>query len=222
MKPSGEAPFPWVVPSELTEISQADTSLTRENRFLKMGIKSAGLRSIPAGSILLTSRAYRRHGASMLCPSLRGRGFKSGGSRHGADALWLYYCVSNRRGELQRRAAGSTFREVSRDSVRSLPILLPPLSEQRAIADVLDAIDEAIERTEAVIDATERLRDALLHDLLTRGVPAGTRSGGRSPASAPCRRRGTSCGWGKVAKILSGAAFSSSLFFFQRRAPLDS
>ena len=44
-------------------------------------------------------------------------------------------------------------------------------SEQRAIAAVLDAIDEAIERTEEVIAATERLRDALLHELLTRGLP---------------------------------------------------
>ena len=46
-----------------------------------------------------------------------------------------------------------------------------PCSEQRAIAAVLDSIDEAIERTEEVIAATERLRDALLHELLTRGVP---------------------------------------------------
>ena len=53
----------------------------------------------------------------------------------------------------------------------SLPILLPPLSEQQAIAAVLDSIDDAIERTEAVITATERVRDALLHELLTRGVP---------------------------------------------------
>ena len=36
---------------------------------------------------------------------------------------------------------------------------------------MLDSIDEAIERTEEVIAATERLRDALLHELLTRGVP---------------------------------------------------
>ena len=55
---------------------------------------------------------------------------------------------------------------------RSLTILpIPPLPEQRAIAAVLDAIDEVIERTEAVIAATERLRDSLLHELLTRGVP---------------------------------------------------
>ena len=49
--------------------------------------------------------------------------------------------------------------------------MCPPIPEQRAIAAVLDSIDEAIERTEAVIAATEQLRDSLLHELLTRGVP---------------------------------------------------
>ena len=60
---------------------------------------------------------------------------------------------------------------VQPEVLRSLIVLLPPISEQRAIAAVLDAIDEAIEYTEAMISATERLRDALLHELLTRGVP---------------------------------------------------
>ena len=60
---------------------------------------------------------------------------------------------------------------VQAETLRSLRISLPPLLEQRAIAAVLDSIDEAIARTEAVITATEQLRDALLHDLLTRGVP---------------------------------------------------
>ena len=55
--------------------------------------------------------------------------------------------------------------------MQGLPILLPPLPEQRAIAAVLDSIDDAIEGAEAVIAATEGLRDALLHDLLTRGLP---------------------------------------------------
>ena len=60
---------------------------------------------------------------------------------------------------------------VQPETLKDLPILLPPLPEQRAIAAVLDSIDDAIERTEAVIAATERLRDSLLHQLLTRGVP---------------------------------------------------
>ena len=60
---------------------------------------------------------------------------------------------------------------VQPETLKDLPILLPPLPEQRAIAAVLDSIDDAIERTDAVIAATEQLRGSLLHQLLTRGVP---------------------------------------------------
>ena len=73
--------------------------------------------------------------------------------------------------ELQRRSRGTTIQGITREDVSSLPIPLPPLPEQRAIAEVLDSIDEAIEATEAVVAATEQLRDALLHRLLTLGVP---------------------------------------------------
>lgn len=57
------------------------------------------------------------------------------------------------------------------DQFDALPFPIPPLGEQRRIAEVLDSIDAAIEKTEAVIEATERLRAALLAELLTRGVP---------------------------------------------------
>ena len=72
---------------------------------------------------------------------------------------------------LEASMTGQAYPAVRPSDVASYPLLLPPLPEQRAIAAVLDAIDDAIERTEAVIAATERLRDTLLHDLLTRGVP---------------------------------------------------
>ena len=73
--------------------------------------------------------------------------------------------------EFTRRANGITRFGLTLEATRSLPILLPPLPEQRAMAAVLDSIDDAIERTDAVIAATEQLRDSLLHELLTRGVP---------------------------------------------------
>ena len=73
--------------------------------------------------------------------------------------------------QFARIANGVTRFGLTLDATRSLPILLPPLSEQRDIAAVLDSIDEAIERTESVITATEHLRESLLHELLTRGVP---------------------------------------------------
>ena len=211
--------IPWVVPSELTELSGRYLTDTRES-ITQVGMDSAGLRSIPVGSVLLTSRATIGVTAINTMPLVTNQGFQNLVVKNGADALWLYYCVSNRRGELQRRAAGSTFREVSRDSVRSLPILLPPLSEQRAIADVLDAINEAIERTEAVIDATERLRGALLHDLLTRGVPGWHSEWREVPGLGTVPTAWDVVRLGERAKILSGAAFSSAYFSSNEGLPL--
>ena len=162
--------IPWVVPSELTALRGRYLDASREF-ITRQGLETSSLRVLPAGSVLLTSRATIGATAINTLPVTTNQGFQNLVGVSGVDRLWLYYCVSAMRHELEKRSAGSTFREVSRDAVRSLPILLPPLAEQRAIAAVLDSIDEAIERTEEVIAATERLRDALLHELLTRGLP---------------------------------------------------
>ncbi len=87
-----------------------------------------------------------------------------------ADHSYLSRVLLSHADQLQRTSRGTTIQGVSREDISSLPVLLPPLAEQRAIAAVLDSIDEATERMEEVIGATERLRDALLHELLTRGV----------------------------------------------------
>ena len=162
--------IPWVVPSEVTGL--AGRHLTSANETItEAGMKSAGLQMIPAGSVLLTSRATVGVTAINTIPVVTNQGFQSLLARDGTDGLWLYYCVSFMRSHLERRAAGSTFLEVSRDSVRSLPILLPPLSEQRAIAAVLEAIDEAIDHTAAVIAANDTVQETLQSELLARGIP---------------------------------------------------
>ena len=89
----------------------------------------------------------------------------------GAHPDFGWHAITHSRNKFERLAQGSTFEAIGGPEIRALPILLPPLPEQRAIADVLDSIDEAIGRTEAVIAATETLRDSLLQELLTRGVP---------------------------------------------------
>lgn len=85
------------------------------------------------------------------------------------DSRYLFYWFETI--DLSTLANVSAVPSITGSRIKQTPIPLPPLSEQRAIADVLDSIDDAIERTEAVIAATETLRDSLLHELLTRGVP---------------------------------------------------
>ena len=67
--------------------------------------------------------------------------------------------------------AGTKMPRTSWGHLKTFEFMSPSLLEQRAIAAVLDSIDDAIERTEGVISATEQLRDSLLDELLTRGVP---------------------------------------------------
>ena len=89
----------------------------------------------------------------------------------GSGSAFGWHVLNYAKGAFERVSQGSTFDAIGSNELRALPILLPPLPEQRAIATVLDSIDEAIEGTEAVIAATERLRESLRHELLTRGVP---------------------------------------------------
>lgn len=67
---------------------------------------------------------------------------------------------------------GSTNRVcLDMDLFDSFVFPIPPLSEQNKVASVLQSIDETIEQTANVIIKAEQLRDALLHKLLTRGLP---------------------------------------------------
>ena len=50
-------------------------------------------------------------------------------------------------------------------------VFLPPLPEQKKIAAILSSVDEAIQATQRVIDQTRRVKEGLLQDLLTRGLP---------------------------------------------------
>jgi type I restriction enzyme S subunit len=75
------------------------------------------------------------------------------------------------RSQFVRAAAGATRYGLSLNAVESGSVWLPPLPEQRRIAEILSAVDDAIAAARAVIDQTRRLKTALLHHLITHGLP---------------------------------------------------
>ena len=89
-----------------------------------------------------------------------------------ASTSFLFYRLQLQdvRSFMQARAGGSTVLHLHLKDVPALRLLLPPLPEQRRIATILDTLDEAIRKTEEVIAKLERVKQGLLHDLLTRGI----------------------------------------------------
>ena len=162
--------IPWATPSEVSRASVRYLGSTRES-ITEAGVGAAGLRILPAGSILVTTRATIGAAARALVPMTTNQGFQNLVPHADTDGAWLFHALEAARPVLHSLAAGSTFREVSRESFRRLRVLVAPPPEQRAIGAILDAIDEAIAQSEKAIAATEALRQALLYELLTRGIP---------------------------------------------------
>jgi len=60
--------------------------------------------------------------------------------------------------------------KINRTELEEFHLVLPPIAEQRRIAEILDVADEAVRSTERLAAKLEQTRKGLLHELLTRGV----------------------------------------------------
>jgi type I restriction enzyme S subunit len=67
-------------------------------------------------------------------------------------------------------AAGAAQVNISPSQIESFRFMLPPKHEQSKIAEILSTVDLAIEQTEALIAKQERIKTALMRDLLTGKV----------------------------------------------------
>ena len=73
--------------------------------------------------------------------------------------------------QFSQKCAGSTRYTLSLPSFQSVTCNIPvSLKEQRKIADCLDTVQKTIEKTEALIQKYQQIKQGLMHDLFTRGV----------------------------------------------------
>ncbi len=72
--------------------------------------------------------------------------------------------------QIENKTTGSNYPAISSAKIATLKIATPPFNEQRAIASILDSVDEAIRKTEAVIAKLRQVKTGMLHDLLTCGL----------------------------------------------------
>jgi type I restriction enzyme S subunit len=90
-----------------------------------------------------------------------------------ADARFIFHHTQHRalRSAAEAAMTGSAGQKrVPTEFFHKWKVYAPGKAEQSRIADILDTLDTQIQKTEALIAKLEKIKEGLLHDLLTRGI----------------------------------------------------
>lgn len=161
--------IPWATPTDLTSSKVRVTSKTK-NYITEEGLAKSSAKLMPAGSVLMTSRATIGECAINLVPMATNQGFTNFVCKEGTFNKYLYYLLGFLRPQFETLGSGSTFKEISKKTLKSYIVNMPPYMEQQKISAILTSVDNAIEKTESIIEQTEKVKKGLMQQLLTKGI----------------------------------------------------
>jgi len=124
-----------------------------------------------ANDVLISVRAPVGDVNIALCRLCIGRGLAAiRFNNRVASYLFYFYYLQKVKKNLETLGKGSTFKAIVKNDLESLAVPLMPLPEQKAIAHVLSTIDEAIQKTNKIIEKIKRLKKGSMQELLTKGI----------------------------------------------------
>lgn len=165
----------WITPKDLSDfkgrfISRGERNITQQ------GLESCSTRLLPKNTILFSSRApigYVAIAEKIMCTN---QGFKSVIPNENVDYMFLYYLLKYNKDRIEAMGSGTTFKEVSGSTMRNIEVVIPnSISEQKKIANILDAIDSKIENNQEINNNLEQqimlLYDDIFESALLEVVP---------------------------------------------------
>ena len=86
------------------------------------------------------------------------------------NSHYVYYALSFRTEFLKSFSGVAAVPIIKKSLFEHFSIPLPPLPEQKKIAEILSTVDSAIEKVDEDIEKTQRLKKGLMQELLTKGI----------------------------------------------------
>ena len=99
------------------------------------------------------------------------------------DAKWAYYQLLTQ--DINGMDSGSAIPSTSRDDFYALPVTIPPLPEQRAIAHILGTLDDKIELNRRMNQTLEAMARAIFQDWFVDFGPVRAKMEGQDPSLPP-------------------------------------
>ncbi len=101
------------------------------------------------------------------------------------DMRWAYYELLTH--DIDNMDSGSAIPSTSRDEFYQLPLRLPPLHEQRAIAHILGTLDDKIELNRRMNETLEAIARAIFKSWFVDFLPVRAKLAARTQAGDPVR-----------------------------------
>lgn len=152
--------IPWLGVADLTDytekrISQGDRSITQA------GFDSCATQTLPAGSVLFSSRAPIGYVAIAENPLCTSQGFKSLVLPKSVSSDFVYWWMRASKPLVEALASGTTFKEISGKGLARVPFPLPPRAEQDRIVEAIESAMAAVDEAGGELQQAETLAGQL-------------------------------------------------------------
>ena len=163
----------WVTPNDLSKLNEV-CILDSERKITKDGLYNCSARIVPKGSIVISTRAPIGYVAIAGVPLCTSQGCKSLIPTKEVNYKYFYYWMHSICFYLNALGRGTTFIELSNSSLSMVELLIPSISEQKAIANFLDqktsGIDNLIADKEKLIELLQEKRQVTITEAVAKGL----------------------------------------------------
>lgn len=128
----------WVTPKDLSLLNDSKYIYQTASNITEEGLNNSSAKIVPTGSIILSTRAPVGYLGISKLPMATNQGIKAiVVNPEYADNEFVYYLLLTQTKNLESKASGSTFKELSTDSLKNYEIDLPSIDVQHSITNTI-------------------------------------------------------------------------------------
>ena len=156
----------WITPKDLS-INRSKFITHGESDITELGLKNSSATVMPEGTVLFSSRAPIGYIAIAAGNITTNQGFKSVVPNAEIGTAYVYYYLKQNLSMIERLASGSTFKEVSGGTMKSVPAIVPDSKTIQEFNNFCLPIFEQQKVLETQNRTLAGLRDSLLPKLMS-------------------------------------------------------
>ncbi|MFT4257642.1 MAG: restriction endonuclease subunit S [Pseudoxanthomonas sp.] len=159
---------PWCTPTDITRLNGRKYLAGTSRKITQEGLANSSAETIPANSVVMTSRATIGECAISTVPVTTNQGFKNFVPFDSTDVEFLYYLLQTQKHGFIRLCAGSTFLEIGKAQLSAYEVCVPAQKEeQSAIATALSEVDALLAGLDKLIAKQRDIKQEAMRQLLT-------------------------------------------------------